>query len=213
MRLHSSSSSPNGRRTEAVVRHLGLAIEIVQVDLKAGAQRTPQHLALNPNGRIPVLEDDGLRLWESNAIIQYLADKAGDAVLFPRDPVRRADVVRWQFWASEHFNRALTTLAWELRGKPALGLGEPDCHLVAIAQGDFAAYAPVLEAHLAGRRYLLGDDMTLADYVVGTYEPYRQALPVDWAAHPNLSAYFDRLAASPHWLPKASSQASALETA
>jgi len=70
-------------------------------------------MAINPNGSVPTLVDGELVLWESNAIMQYLADKVPDSGLFPQNPQLRADVARWQFWELAHFNRAFGTLAFE----------------------------------------------------------------------------------------------------
>src|SRR5262249_9043702 len=85
-------------------------IRVEYHDFVAGDLRTADYVALNPNGMVPLLVDGAFRLWESNAIMQYLADKAGSDALFPRDPQKRADVVRWQFWEVAHFNKAFGLL-------------------------------------------------------------------------------------------------------
>jgi glutathione S-transferase len=199
MKLHTFIGSPNGRKAEAVIDHLGLDVEIEYHDLLAGELQAPRYLALNPNAKVPTLVDGDFVLWESNAILQYLADKAGDAALFPRDPQKRADILRWQFWELAHFNRAFGTLAFETFAKPNLRLGPTDDGLVAAAQSDLARYAPVLEAHLAGRRFLVTPAITIADYAMITYESYRKSVPFDWSAFPSINAYFDRVAAIDHW--------------
>ena len=122
MELHTFVGSPNSRKVEAVIDHLGLDVEIVHHDFAGGALRRSDYLAVNPNGMVPTLVDGSFILWESNAIMQYLADKAGNDTLFPRDLQRRTDVVRWQFWEQAHFNRAFGTLAFEAVAKPALNL-------------------------------------------------------------------------------------------
>ncbi len=86
--------SPNSRNVEAVINHTGLPVERKYLGFFDGDLKTPEYLALNPNGKVPSLTDGDFVLWESNAIMQYLADKAGDAALFPKDLRQRADVVR-----------------------------------------------------------------------------------------------------------------------
>ena len=117
MKLHAVIGSPNSRKVEAAISHLGLGgIEREYLDFFAGELGAQDYLRLNPNGMVPTLVDGALTLWESNAIMQYLADKAGGRsgeTLFPRDPARRADVVRWQCWELAHFNKAFGVIAFE----------------------------------------------------------------------------------------------------
>src|SRR5689334_13209726 len=98
MRLHVFPPSPNAIKVLAGAYLLELAFEPVVVDLFAGAQKTPSCTALNPNQKMPVLEDGEFILWESNAILQYLASKRPERGLWPSEPRRQADVTRWQFW-------------------------------------------------------------------------------------------------------------------
>lgn len=199
MKLHIVPGSPNSRKVEAVIHHLGLRIDIVEHDLFAGDLRKPDYLGLNPNARVPTLEDGSFVLWESNSINQYLADKAGDERLFPRDPKGRADVARWQFWELVHFNRPFGTLAFETVAKARRGLA-PDTAAVSLAQADLARNAPVLDAHMAGRRYLLGEQVTLADYSMVMLESYRTLVPFDWSPYGQLNAYLDRMSRLEPWL-------------
>jgi glutathione S-transferase len=199
MKLHTFVGSPNSHKVEAVISHLGLEVDIHHHDPLAGDLRRPEYLALNPNGKVPVLEDGGFVLSESNAIMQYLADKALDGSLFPRDAQRRADVVRWQFWELAHFNKAFGILAFETVAKPKLDLGPTNGALVEVMRADLARFAPVLERHLAGRQYMVGDGITLADYSVIAFEAYRPRVPFDWSPYRNVNAYFDRMRAVEHW--------------
>lgn len=198
MQLHTVTGSPNGRKVEAVIAHLGLPVEIISHDFVHGL-KTPDYLALNPNALVPTLIDGDFRLWESSAIMQYLADKAGDASLFPRDPQLRADVIRWLFWDQVHFNRAFGTLAFETVARPSLGLGPADEAAVARAQGDLDRFAPVLERHLTGRRYMVGDAITLADYAIITFESYRPKVAFDWSPYAAVNAHFDRMRMTEAW--------------
>jgi glutathione S-transferase len=200
MELHTFVGSPNSRKVEAVIDHLRLDVEIVHHDFASGGLRRADYLAVNPNGMVPTLVDADFTLWESNAIMQYLADKARSDALFPRDPQRRADVVRWQCWELAHFNRAFGTLAFEIVAKPALNFGAADASLVAMAQADLGRFAPVLESHLVGRQYMVGDGTTIADYSTIPFEGYRGIVPFDWAPYPNVNRYFDRMRQVESWV-------------
>jgi glutathione S-transferase len=198
MELHTAGGSPNSRKVEAVIDHLGLPVTIVRHDF--AELRRPEYLALNPNGMVPTLVDGAFTLWEANAIMQYLADKAGSDELFPRDSQKRADVVRWQCWELTHFNKAFGTLAFEIVAKPRLNIGPTDEALVRIAQADLARFAPVLEGHLAGRAFMVGEGITIADYAMIPLEGYRGAVPFDWAPFPSINSYFDRMRQVDSWV-------------
>jgi glutathione S-transferase len=199
MKLHSFVGSPNGHKVEAVISHLGLAVEIRHHDALAVDLAKPDFLALNPNGKVPVLEDGGFVLSESNAIMQYLADKALDESLFPRDPQRRADVARWQFWELAHFNRAFGNLVLETYVKPKFNRGPTNQALVEVSMTELARFASVLERHLDDRAYMVGDGITLADYSVIALEAYRSRVPFDWSPYCRINAYFDRMRLIEHW--------------
>jgi glutathione S-transferase len=199
MKLHTFVGSPHSRKAEAVISHLGLEIQIEYHDFLAGELSAADYVALNPNRMVPMLVDGTFTLWESNAIMQYLADKAGDDRLFPRDPQARADIVRWQFWELAHFNKAFGLLAFEAVAKPGLKLGPINEAIVATAQTDLARFAPVLERHLVGRQYVVGNGLTIADYSMIPFEGYRAAVPFDWMAYPNINAYFDRIRKVDAW--------------
>jgi glutathione S-transferase len=198
MILHTVFGSPNGRKVEAVIHHLQLKVQVVHHDFAGGELRTEKFRAINPNGMVPVLVDGPFTLWESNAIMQYLADKAGKGALVPQDPQGRADVARWLFWEQRHFNRALGTLAFELVAKQTLGLERDPLQIESSVQ-DLLRFSPVLERALAGRRYLVGEQLTIADYSMIAFESYRQITPFDWSPFPNINAYFDSVRATPAW--------------
>ena len=103
MRLHVFPHSNNAIEVLATAYHCELPVELVFVDLLKGAQKTAAYTALNPNQRMPVLEDDDFVLWESNAIAQYLAAQCPASGLWPWEPRRQADVARWQFWQAAHW--------------------------------------------------------------------------------------------------------------
>jgi len=199
MKLHTAPGSPSGRKVQAVILHLKLDVKVQNHDFAKGELRSSEYLALNPNGSVPTLVDGDFVLWESNAIMQYLADKAGDELLFPRDLRTRADIVRWQCWELAHFNKAFSTLAFETVAKPRLNFGPPDPMRVEVAKADLARYAPVLDAHVAHREYLVDRNITLADYSMLQFESYRTLVPFDFSGYRNLNAYFDHVSKADAW--------------
>ncbi len=125
MKLHVAPPSPRAFKVLAVARHLGLDFELCPVDLLNGGNLRPEFVALNPNRKMPVLEDDGFVLWESDAIIQYLASKKPEAGLFPTDPRGRADVSRWQFWQNAHWGSGVRHFGVRAPAKEAVRPGRP----------------------------------------------------------------------------------------
>src|SRR5437667_12573825 len=104
MKLYGFPPSPNTWKVRAVAAHLGLPLELELVDLTKGAQRTADYLALNPTGRTPTLVDGNFVLWESTAIMHYLAERKA-SMLFPNDARTRADIMRWQSWHLQHWSK------------------------------------------------------------------------------------------------------------
>ena len=199
MKLYIVVGSPNCRKVQAVSNSLGLEVEIEHLDFFNGDLMTPEFLHLNPNHMVPTLVDGDLSLWESNAIMQYLADQVPGNSLFPQAPKIRADIVRWQCWELAHYNKALGLLAFETVGKPVFLKQEPDAGAVAWAQQELAIFAPVLEAHLDGRNFIVGDNLTLADYSVAHVEVFKDEVPFDWSGYPNISSYYQRMHDEPNW--------------
>lgn len=201
MRLYRHPLSSCSRRAVLTVFELGLhdRVELVTVDLQKGAQRAPEFLARNPNGRVPVLDDDGYLLWESHAIMPYLAAATPGQTLFPDEPRGRAEVTKWMFWNAHHFSQGVSTLNRERMVKRILGLGEPDPAEVARGEGIVRTFGAVLDAHLEGRDFLVGERLTLADLAVASelssWE--RASLPLEGFA--NVKRWFSAIAARPSW--------------
>ncbi|MGZ6195631.1 MAG: glutathione S-transferase family protein, partial [Candidatus Binataceae bacterium] len=154
----------------ALAEYLQIEHETQLVDLTKGEQMKPEFTALNPNQRMPVLEDDGFVLWESNAILQYLAlKKPAGAALWPSDPRHQADVGRWMFWEASHWAPACGTLAFERVVKGLLGQGAADPAVVVKGEQEFRRVGGILNHALKGRKWLAGNDLTLADFAVGPW--------------------------------------------
>lgn len=164
MKLYYHPLSGNSRRALLVATHLDVPLERIVVDLPKGEQRSPGHLQRNPNGLVPVLDDDGFVLWESRAIMQYLAEKTPGQSLFPTDARGRAEVNRWLFWCTAHMAPANTVLVVENVVKQLSGRGPADPVEVARGEALVARHAPILDAHLADREWVAQGRLTLADF-------------------------------------------------
>jgi glutathione S-transferase len=197
MKLFQSIYSQHARKIRVFAREVGLEIQEIDVDLGKGASRMPEYLAKNPNGKVPVLDHDGFMLWESNAILTYLADVApGGTKLYPEDKKLRADVNRWLFWENAHFNQATLTLSWERMAKPIFRKEEPDAALVAHGEALLKRYAPVLNAALEGKSFVTANDqLSLADIALSCQLMYRGPAGIDLAPYKNIQAWIDRMEA------------------
>ena len=188
----------NPRKACAVAKYLNAPVEFVHVDLGKGENRTPEFLALNPNGKVPLLETAGGSLWEANAIMCYLARVAGSD-LWPHDD-RQIEVMRWLSWDSQHFTRHAGTLYFEHIIKPAFGIGSADPAVVEEATGFFRRFAAVLNDHLSGRTYLVSDALTVADFAVAVSLPYAERARIPLAGFPEIERWHARLGELPAWL-------------
>ena len=209
MMLYGFPPSPNTWKVRALASYLKIPLEFELVDLIKGASHTPAYLALNPTGRTPTLVDGDVTLWESNAILQYLAGKSANA-LWPNDPRARADIARWQFWQLAHWGaEACQPLTFQRLVKKILNLGPPDEAAVAKGTEAFHKEAKMLDAHLARQKYLVGDALTLADFAVAAPLLYAQQAEMPLGDYGNLRAWFERVTALPCWRETAPQMAAA----
>jgi glutathione S-transferase len=188
----------NPRKACAVARHLQLPVEFVHVRLSQGEHKRPDFLALNPNGRLPVLQDGGIVVWEANAIMCHLAIAAGSD-LWPRDPASQVEVQRWLSWDAFHFMPHGGTLYFEHVVKPFIGMGATDPQVVQAASRAFEASATVLDQHLERRQFLLGDALSIADFAVSAALPWAQEADLPLDKFPSIGRWHDRLSALEGW--------------
>jgi len=199
MRLYHHPHSTNARRAVMTAVHLGAPVELVFVDLAKGAQRAPEFLAKNPNGRVPVLEDGDFVLSESHAIMQYLAEKTPHQTIYPQEIRARADVNRWMFWNAYHFTPATGILNWEHMIKGFLNLGAPDPVEVKKGEQRVTECARVLDAHLRSKEWLVQDRLTLADFAVASALATKDAAKHPVGDFANLLRWFGRVQALEAW--------------
>ena len=200
MKHHLFPPSPRVLGIMALKNHLALDCEVQSIDLGRGDQLTPQYLAINPNKKMPTLEDDGFVLWESNAILFYMAAKRPDGELWPSDLRGQAEVLRWLAWQSAHWDaESWGMVVFEKASKAVLGLGPPDPAFIARGEQNFARFAAVLNDSLKGKTWLVGERLTIADFSIAGFVPLaeRMALPVE--KFPEILRWYEGLAALPAW--------------
>ena len=198
MKIHYNPYSSNSRRAVVVALHLGAKVDFVLVDLTKGEQKKPDFLRMNPNGRVPVLEDGDFALWESNAIGEYLCDTTAKQTLLPHDLKARADVLKWTYWTAAHLAPAVGVLGFENFVKKLVTGQDPDPKEVARGEKLVTDFLMVLERHLEGREWLAQDHLTLADYAVAStvFARARIKLP---SMPPRVAAWLERVESQPAW--------------
>jgi len=196
-RLYDYLPSGNGYKCRLVLRRLAIPYELVELDIKAGATRTPEFLAKNPAGQIPLLEVPGRgHLAQSHAIIEFLAR---ESELVPRDPYRQALMRQWMCFEQYNLEPNLGTARFWLhsqhRSPESLGEALKDKH----ARGRDALR--VLEAGLTGRRFLVGDQYSLADIALYAYTHVAPEALVPLEPYPAIRAWIGAIEAEPRWQP------------
>ena len=189
MKLYYFPYTDNNRKVLAVVHHLGLSIELVEIDLLKGEHLKPDYHKLNPNHKAPVLQDGDFLLWESNAIMQYLSSQMSDNDLWPADPKIQADIARWQFWQTAQWGPPCGVMNFQRLIKPLIGQ-TPNEAAIEKVQKDFATNADVLNQHLRDRQWLVGANVTLADLAVGAPLHVAQVSQIPLEPYPEIRRWY-----------------------
>lgn len=188
--------STNPQKARFGLEELGLAHELVTVDLFLDAQSAPAFVALNPHGKVPVLDDDGFILRESNAILAYLGEREGR--LWPKEPKEKAIALQWLFFESTALADPAGTIWFYERVAPKHALAVDGEQLKAAHEAIGRPMA-VLEGHLHDRDFILGD-FSLVDCAFG---PLLQGIVgsqwFDWTLYPNVRRYMEAVRDRPAW--------------
>ena len=173
-----------------------IAVEYQRIDAGGdfGIVKTSQYLSLNPNALVPTIEDDGLVLWESNAIVRYLAAKHATGDLWPDDLKTRAEADQWMDWSSSTFWPALRPLFIGLVRTPT---NQRDPQAFEDLRRKTAAALAIVDRHLESRMFLAGDNFTVSDIALGCGVWRWMALPIERPSLPNIQRWFDSLADRP----------------
>jgi glutathione S-transferase len=197
LRLFDYLDSGNGYKVRLLLHQLGLPFELVEKDILAGETRTPAFLAINPNGRVPVLElEDGRHLAESNAILHYLAE---GTPFLPVERFARAQVLQWLFFEQYSHEPNIATLRFWMRHG---GADDPArAPLVSQKRAQGHAALGVMEGHLARREYFVEGRYTIADIALYAYTHVADQGGFDLAGYPAVRAWLARVQARPGHLP------------
>jgi glutathione S-transferase len=194
LKIWGRANSINVQKVLWSCAELGLEFERVDAGLEFGVNKTPEYLALNPNGLVPTIEDDGHILWESNSIVRYLSARHGVGTLWVEDIQARSLCERWMDWQ-------LTTLAPAMRvvfqGLIRTPPEERDNDAIAAAQRSSERLFKLLDRHMDGREYIEIDRLTVGDVPVGAFVYRWLGLGNSREDYPNLAKYHDRLAERP----------------
>ena len=191
MKIHADPRSVNCRKVLAGLDLIGAPFELNHVDYFKAEQKEPAYLAINPNAALPAMVDGDFVLWESNAILQYAADKVGNDAAYPRDLKTRADINRWLLWESSSWFPSCYVFLVENCVKPLLG-SQPDPAVLDAQAAQFHKLAGIVDARLAGRDWIAGKGPTIADIALAAPMHLHgwQQLPL--GDHPNLKRWMTR---------------------
>lgn len=198
IRLYENPVSANARKVRLLAAELGLLLERVTLDFRKGEFRSPEHLARNPNGKVPTLDHDGFVLWESAAILRYLAAQRPERDLARSNPREQAQVDQWLFWFTAHVEPAMTQVLMERMIKPFMGQPGNDPTILGEAQSALDRFLPILDRQLVDREYIVGK-LSIVDFAAAPVLDMAPAVQLDLGRHVNLSAWLGRMQSKPYW--------------
>jgi glutathione S-transferase len=190
LKIWGRGNSSNVQKVVWLCEEIALPYERIDVGGAFGGLDVPNYLARNPNGRIPAIDDDGFVLWESNAIVRYLADKYGAGGLWPNEFQQRALCDRWLDWQQTTLAVDFVSIVYALLRTPP---EERNPDAIAAATARLGAALTIFDAELEGRDYIMGDQLTIGDIPTGVWI-YRWFLfELEGPDLPNVSAWYERL--------------------
>ncbi len=188
--LWGRATSANVQKAVWALEELGVSYERIDVGGKYGGLNTPDFIAMNPNQLIPVIRDEDLVLWESHAVVRYLAATYGSGGLWPEDAKERAIVDQWTDWTATTFQPAWIDVFWRLVRTPP---SQRDHEAIAEAVGRTVGALRMIEATLSDKPFLAGSVLTYADIVAGTALYRWFTMEIDRPELPNVAAWYERL--------------------
>jgi glutathione S-transferase len=199
LKIWGRATSSNVQKLLWFCAEVGIPYQRIDAGLAFGITKTPEYLAMNPNGLVPSIEDDGLILWESNTILRYLANKHQQFTWYSQDLKQRAIVEKWMDWSNSSLTTVITPIMWQLFRTP---IEQRDQRLLLSSAEKSTQMINILEGHFAKLRFAAGDAPTLADIPMAI-QAYRWSI-MPWEQlnyqapeRPNVRAWLDRLAERP----------------
>lgn len=195
LKIWGRKNSSNVRKALWAAEELGLTYEAIDAGGAFGVVDTPQYRAMNPNGRVPVIEDDGFVLWESNVIVRYLlARHASATAWYPDDVQARARAEKWMDWTTSSFAGPFRTVFWGVLRTPKEQQDWPAIHA---AINECEALLAMAEQALVVSPYLSGDEIGMGDIPLGCFIYAWFEMPIERTPQPHLYAWYERLKQRP----------------
>ncbi len=195
IKIWGRTSSGNVKKVLIVCDELGVGYDRVDAGLHFGVVDTPEYRKLNPNGKIPTIEDGGFVLWESNSCCRYLCMKYGGEKIYPADPATRATIDRWLDW---QLSVLIPVEGPVFSGTIRTPVEKHDKAAIAENAKKLAPAYGILDVQLAGKQFLAGDRYSLADLILGIFT--HRYLHNTFIEHPdfkNLTAWYERMRVLP----------------
>ncbi len=194
LKIWGRTNSINVQKVLWCCAELGLEYERTDAGMQFGVNNTPEYKAMNPNGLVPTIDDDGFVLWESHAIVRYLARKHPTARLCPEEPRMAADADRWMEWYSTTMWQNVRPVFWNLVRTPPeqRNMAEVEDH-----RKKWAANLAIVNAHLATRDYVAGKSFTMGDIPIGVAAFRWFNMPLERPALPHLEGWYQRICERP----------------
>lgn len=199
-KLYTHPVSANGRKVLALSHHLKLKPDIKMINVYKGEGQTTEYLSINPLGKIPTLVEKDFVLCESNAILQYISDVYGSSNLSPSLPQAKANIARWLFWESSHWQPSTSVVLSGVVGHRLIPhlvpapLAEPNW-----ADPNFDNNVKFLESHLKNVKFLTGSDLTIADFSIAGMMTYFKFAKFPFQNFPNLARWYESIEALDAW--------------
>ncbi len=193
MKLYGHPFSNAARRVQMLCEECAIPYSYQQVDLMNGEQSTPAFLAMNPNAKVPVIDDEGFFLWESQAIMRYLCDKHKAQTWYPAEPKARAQVEAWLDWNQTRLGPEAGKIMFNTFF--AVDKGNPQA--IEDAKKWLLKILPVMNGELSKRKFLCGDQPTIADIAVATNLAYLEMCKHDLGPYPAVTKWFDAMKGRP----------------
>jgi glutathione S-transferase len=190
LKIHGRNTSINVMKVLWTCDTLNIPYTRDDVGGPFGKNNEPWYLALNPNARVPTIDDDGFILWESNSVVRYLAAKHGMGKLWPAGTQARADVDRWMDWQLSVLGPAMTPIFWQLIRTPA---DKRDAAAMAASHKASVDALKILDAHLVSRDFVGGTTLTMGDIPVAPFVHRWYAMPIERPKLSNVEKYYARL--------------------
>jgi glutathione S-transferase len=194
LKIWGRTNSVNVKKALWAAEELGLKYERIDAGMQFGVNKTPEYLGMNPTGLVPTIDDGGFVLWESHAIVRYLAAKHGAGTLWPNDLRVRADADRWMDWTHSFSREFQRPVFWPLVRTPP---EKRDLKAIEEACRKCGELLAIPDQNLSKKPYLAGSNFTMGDIPLGCHVQLWMRLPIERPRQPNLEAWFNRLCGRP----------------